>query len=106
MGEAHEDARTHETSGGGGEIGVLVAPIGGFDEAFHPVQAGLDKAVADGEAVLAGEFRGSLDDPLEQCFHAEGDHQRGLRSRSIAGGSASGPRWLESSLRASLIAPS
>lgn len=50
----------------------------------------MEEAVADGEAVIAGELGDALGDPGEQRFHADGDD----RCCSRAGGSAPGPQVL------------
>lgn len=80
--EAHETARRY------GELGLLVVLVRSFDQIFHDIQASLDRAVSDGEAVLTGEFRHPLRDPPKQALHPEGDHRshRWLRPRPPRGG--------------------
>ncbi|XXU72067.1 hypothetical protein WMF41_36145 [Sorangium sp. So ce1151] len=87
VGEPHEHAGADEAAGGRGEVGALVAAVGGLDEVLGDTDAGVEEAVADGEAVIAGELGDALGDPGEQRFHADGDHRRCSR----AGGSAPGP---------------
>ncbi|WP_437586316.1 hypothetical protein [Sorangium sp. So ce1000] len=87
VGEPHEHAGADQAARGGGEVGALVAKGRGLDEVLGDVEAGMAEAIADGEAVIAGELGDPLGHPGEQRFHADGDHRRCSR----AGGGGPGP---------------
>lgn len=72
--EAHEDAGANERAGGRRQLGLFVAPVGGFQEVRQDFDAGLDQAVARGELMVAGKLGDAFGNPGQQCFHAQRDH--------------------------------